>query len=265
MQGVTPAVVHGVPRARDGAPDDATWVLGVPFRLLSLEQATARIESLLDGSGPTRQVVLANAHTLNLASESEEYRRTITDAALVLRDGLGVEIAVRLAGADPGHNFVGTDFVPAVLRVLAARATGARVFLVGGREGVAAAAAKVLEQRIPGLRIAGTASGYREIDGAIAQIRIARPDVVLVGLGNPLQEEWIQRHRELLDARVAIGVGALFDYLAGRVPRAPRWMRRLRGEWLFRLFVEPRRLWRRYLIGNVRFLVRVTRSSVRAS
>jgi exopolysaccharide biosynthesis WecB/TagA/CpsF family protein len=239
-------------------PPRATPILGVPFSLLSFEEAVERIEALALAGGETRQVVLANAHTLNLAAADPGYRDALRRAALVLRDGVGVELAARLAGVRPGHNFVGTDFVPALLQRLAARPGGASVFLVGGREGVAERAAQALAG-IPGLRVAGALPGYGELDAALARVRAAAPDVLLVALGNPAQERWIDAHRRELGARVALGVGALFDYLAGRVPRAPAWVLRLRAEWLFRMLVEPRRLWRRYVVGNPRFLLRVLR------
>ncbi|HJW70373.1 MAG TPA: WecB/TagA/CpsF family glycosyltransferase [Candidatus Binatia bacterium] len=245
--------------ADDPRSVEVTTILGVPFALLSFEQAAGCIETILHRPGPTMHVVLANAHTLNLATEDAGYRDVLAQADIVLRDGVGVELAARLTGARPGHNFVGTDFVPTLLRVLGARVEGVSVHLLGGRDGVALEAAHVLLRQIPGLRVVGVESGFGDLDGAVPRIRAASPDVLLVALGNPLQEQWINRHRDELGTPVAIGVGALFDYLAGRVSRAPRWVLRLRSEWLFRLIIEPRRLWRRYVVGNPRFLVRVLR------
>jgi len=256
MPGVSPATGNRTPTA-GGSDGRDVRILGVPFTPASFEQASVRIESLVRRRGPTSHVVLANAHTLNLAAADPGYRDVLSRAALVLRDGVGVELAARLAGAHPGHNFVGTDFVPALLRVLGAREPGASVYLLGGGDGVALEAAHRLRRDTPGLRVVGVETGYGDLEGSVALIHAARPDVLLVAMGNPLQELWIARHGDELGAGVAIGVGALFDYLAGRVPRAPRWVLRLRGEWLFRLVVEPRRLWRRYVVGNPRFLLRV--------
>jgi exopolysaccharide biosynthesis WecB/TagA/CpsF family protein len=106
------------------------------------------------------------------------------------------------------------------------------------------------------MRLVGVENGFGDRVAAAARIRAACPDVLLVALGNPLQEFWIAEHLRALDARVAIGVGALFDYLAGRVRRAPRWVRALRSEWVFRMLMEPRRLAQRYLVGNPVFLWR---------
>lgn len=231
-------------------------ILGVPFAPLSQPDAISAIRAMLR-SHRRHQVVLANAHTLNCAHTDPDYRRILQEAALVLRDGVGVEIAARLARRRMRHNFCGTDFVPELLDALADPGIG--VFLFGAAPGVAAEAAAVLESRNPAIRIAGIAHGYEAADAVAARIRAARPDILLVALGNPLQERWIAEHLDTLDVRVAIGVGALFDNLARRVPRAPAWLRRARGEWLFRLCVEPRRLWRRYVVGNAAFLWRVLR------
>lgn len=235
-------------------PADNVAILGVCFSPLELDQAVARIRSMVRSRG-VHQVVLANAHTMNCAYVDPSYRSALQRASLVLRDGVGLEVAGALSGRAMRHNFVGTDFVPYLLQQLAD--SEVRVFLYGAEPGVAHAAASALGARHSGIRVVGFRHGYENGDGTVAQIRAARPDVLLVALGNPHQERWIADHLDALGVPVAIGVGALFDYLAGRVPRAPCWMRRMRGEWIFRLVVEPRRLWRRYLVGNAQFLWRV--------
>ena len=251
----SPAAAKGDARA---AARGGISILGVPFSALSFDETVERIRVMLHDGVP-HQVVIANAHTLNLAHQDAAYRYILEHASLVLRDGIGVELASIMRGRRLRHNFVGTDFVPHLLDRLATPAV--RVFLYGAAAGVADAAATVLRARHPGIRVVGVQDGYHPGSGTVAQIRAARPDVLLVALGNPLQERWIADHLDALGVPVAIGVGALFDYLAGRVPRAPGWMRRLRSEWLFRLLVEPRRLWRRYLIGNAQFLWRVARTN----
>jgi exopolysaccharide biosynthesis WecB/TagA/CpsF family protein len=239
------------------APPTRLTISGVPFAPLSRDEAVAEIRAMLR-SGRHHHIVLANAHTVNCGAADPAYRRILQHAALVLRDGVGVEIASALAGHRLRHNFVGTDFVPYLLDAVADCVRG--VFLFGAGPGVAAAAAAALVARSPAIRIAGVAHGYEPSAEVVARIRAARPDIVLVALGNPLQERWIAEHLDALEVPVAIGVGALFDYLAGRVRRAPAWLRRLRGEWLFRIAVEPRRLWRRYIIGNAAFVWRVLRA-----
>lgn len=250
----------GSARVASWPPADAgrALVLDVPFTLCSFAQAVGRIRDMISAGRP-HHVVLANAHTLNLGWDDAAYRRVLREADLVLRDGVGVELAVRLAGRDAGHNFVGTDFVPALLEAVAPEEV--RVFLFGAEAGVAERAADALRARARNIRVVGSAPGYGAFAPAVvAQVRAARPHVLLVALGNPAQERWIHEHRERLGVPVSIGVGALFDYLAGRVRRAPGWVLRLRAEWLFRLLVEPQRLWRRYVMGNPRFVWRLLRS-----
>ena len=229
-------------------------IFDVPIAALTYDEAEQRIRGMIT-SGRPHQLVLANAHTLNLAFRDPTYRKVLQDASLVLRDGVGVELAARYAGRPLRENFVGTDFVPKLLVSLAD--LGPRVFLYGAAPGIAAGAAQTLEARCPQLRIVGVEHGYGEDVEVLAGIRAARPDVLLVALGNPQQEDWIARHLDALPVGVAIGVGALFDFLSGNVTRAPLWMRRWRCEWLFRLGVEPRRLFRRYVVGNPKFLWRV--------
>lgn len=235
-------------------------LLGVPVTLCSFDGAVARVRAMI-ASHDRHQLVLANAHTLNLATEDPDYLAVLQRAGLVLRDGAGVEMATRWRGFEAQHNFVGTDFVPDVLRALGPAPV--RVFLFGAEPGIAERAACALEVRAPNVRIVGTAPGFGAFARVTQQVRAARPDVLLVALGNPLQEQWIDRHQDALGVPLAIGVGALFDFLAGRVPRAPQWVLRLRGEWLFRLVIEPRRLWRRYVMGNPRFMWRVVRQGRR--
>lgn len=239
--------------AAAGDTPAAVRVLDVPFADLAFDEAVAWVEA--HRAGPvTAHLVLANAHTLNLAARDGAYRAVLQRAALVLRDGVGVELASRFAGRHLRHNFVGTDFVPALLGALAAPV---RVFLYGGRPGVAERAGRALGVRCPAVRVVGATDGFAPDPGLAARIAGRAPDVLLVALGNPLQERWIDAHAARLGGGVAVGVGALLDYLAGDVPRAPRWLRDLRSEWLYRLACEPRRLWRRYVLGNPAFVWRV--------
>ena len=233
-------------------------ILDIPFHDMSHLEAIDAIHKII-GSESAQQVVLANAHTLNLACSDLEYQKCLQQAAMVLRDGTGVKLASIFAGQHLRYNFVGTDFIPRLLAELCKDKVS--VFLFGAKPGVAHAAARQLLSHYPDLTIVGCEHGYlprEEWDSTIvSQINRARPHILLVALGNPLQEEWIAKNLCRLDIKVAIGVGALFDYLAGEVSRAPKWMRRIGFEWLYRLVVEPRRLWRRYIIGNCQFLYRV--------
>lgn len=238
-------------------------ILGIPFQGLSYADALSRIRGMVRGRS-RHQIVLANAHTLNLACCSPPYRHQLQEASVVLRDGTGVKLASILAGKKLDHNFVGTDFVPRLISDLSQEAT--RVFLFGAKPGVAEAAARSLTLSCPQIEVVGCQHGYLPgqwwTEAIVHRVNTVKPHILLVALGNPLQELWIAENLARLEVRVAIGVGALFDYLAGKVSRAPLWMRQIGFEWLYRLLVEPRRLWRRYLIGNFEFLLRVVADQV---
>lgn len=235
-------------------------LLGVGVDPLTMDEALDRIFATIDGGG-RMHVAFVNAACLNEAARDEAYRRILEAAELVLPDGTGVRWAGRSLHGVELENVNGTDLFP-LLCERAAR-EGRRLFLLGGRDGVAAAAGRSMEARVSGLVIAGTHHGYvglEEDAEVLAAIRRARPDVLLVGMGVPRQEKWIAARREALDVPVVMGVGGLFDFYSGRIPRAPRLVRRLGHEWAWRLAQEPRRLWRRYLLGNPLFLWRLWRA-----
>ena len=198
-------------------------------------------------------VFFANAHFVTtcepLRVEIEKSRDLI-----VLNDGVAIDVAaLLLSGARFPENLCGTDFVPTLLSRLD---QDSRLFLLGGRPDVAKTAAEVFG-RFSRVRIAGYADGYSIWDdeaGILGQINRARPDILLVALGNPLQEDWVLRNRADLEVPLILSVGALLDFTAGHTPRAPRVLLTLRLEWLYRLALEPRRLAGRYTIGIVTFL-----------
>lgn len=251
-------------RRAAGGPAPAITILGVPIACMDAEAALAEIERLYAGEAPAL-VFYANAHTLNLAHGDPAYREVLCRADLVLNDGSGLAAAARLQGRHFPANLNGTDFTPRILGVAARR--GWRVYLVGARPGVARQAAERLTERIPGLQVAGTQHGYfpaGETGAVVEAIRGVGADVVLAAFGNPLQERWLHQHLPATGARLGIGVGAFLDFAAGAVPRAPAWMRRAGIEWLYRLGLEPGRMWRRYAVGNPAFLARVAKERWRS-
>ncbi len=231
-------------------------VLGIRVAAATADVMRAHIEQRLDAE-ERLAVAFLNAHGSNVAARTPEFRAAL-DGMLVLNDGIGVDIAARVLYGDAfPANLNGTDFVP---YFLAATATQHRIYLLGGRSGVAQRAAAAVARLAPHHEIAGTRDGYfaaDEVAPLLADIRRTGADLLLVALGNPAQELFLARHFARSGCRLAFGVGALFDFLAGEVPRAPPVLRRARLEWAYRLSIEPRRLWRRYLVGNARFLTRV--------
>ncbi|MEE2943604.1 MAG: WecB/TagA/CpsF family glycosyltransferase [Pseudomonadota bacterium] len=203
-----------------------------------------------------RHVAFLNAHCANVASKDDMYAAALERADMVLSDGIGVEMAAKMQGSRIRENLNGTDFVPKLLIEAAKR--GQSVYLLGGKPGTAEAAAMELQRRIPGLQVAGTRDGYNGADDmtAVSAINRSGADILLVAMGVPLQELWIDRNFDGLKAKVCISVGGLFDFLAGNVSRAPVWVRQARAEWVWRLMMEPRRMAKRYLVGNLTFLAR---------
>lgn len=235
----------------------------VRIDVLDRDSATSAILDSADRGEP-RLVTFCNAHTVNLAGRCPKLRSAL-EAATVLNDGIGLDIASRaLFGTSFPQNLNGTDFVP---HVLASAGKPLRVYLVGGAPEVAEGAARELMRRSPGIRIVGTTHGYfddAQSAAIVADIRRTGANLVLVAMGQPRQEIWAAQHfREI--GGPTICVGALLDFLAGRVPRAPVWIRERRIEWAFRLLKEPRRLAGRYVIGNATFLARTMGQKLFAS
>lgn len=227
-------------------------ILRVPIARVTPEQALTELERLHERDEPAF-VAHTNAHTVNLASDDPEFLGVLRRADLVLNDGKGVMVAARILGKRFPKDMNGNFFTPLFLERCAKR--GWPVFFLGAGPGVADRAARMLEARFPGLKIAGTQDGYFETDeDAIAAIRDSGAEVVLVGMGNPLQERWIDRCLDRTGARIGVGVGAFFDFITGEVPRAPAWMNRFGLEWVHRLAKEPKRMWRRYILGNPKFI-----------
>jgi N-acetylglucosaminyldiphosphoundecaprenol N-acetyl-beta-D-mannosaminyltransferase len=240
-----------------GRAPDRIGLLGITLDNLTMTEATASIMAMIREQN-RRQVCFVNADCVNIAFRDSEYGAVLRRASLVLGDGIGIRIAGALLNKHIRQNVNGTDLLPFLCSSL--EQEGHSIYLLGGRPGVAERAADALQQRFPRLQIAGCRHGYFTADREEEVIRAVRESgarVLLVALGAPKQDVWIARHSEELGTCIALGVGGLLDFYSGRIPRAPLWMRELSLEWLFRFAQEPKRLWKRYLIGNWLFLGRV--------
>ena len=232
-------------------------ILDVPVFVGTLVEAVEKIDADYNAHKSTI-VAFANANSLNIAATDEDYRKVLK-RCLVMNDGIGVDIASRiLFGSRFPQNLNGTDFAP---NYFEATRNSYRIFFLGSSSGVAERAASRLIEICGGRhKIAGCQNGYSRTDdniGIVAKILASEADVVLVGMGNPSQEMWLAENLEATGCRLGFGVGALFDFLSGDVPRAPSWVRSARLEWCYRLRHEPGRLWRRYVLGIPIFLLRV--------
>lgn len=259
------AVSAAVPEA-GAANGSAPARLGDPSHIFDLEVQTAPPAELLRAiigyaeREEHRRVAYVNAHVINESFEIPELRRALRAADLVYCDGYGVRLAARTIGLPVPHRMTGADWIWGVAGLC--EAGGRSLYLLGSDPGASSEAAAALRRWYPRLEVCGTHHGYFELDGhhnerVVEHVNERRPDILLVGMGTPQQELWVDRWFDQLDAHVVWTVGALFDYLAGRIPRAPHWLADHGLEWVFRLAMEPRRMWRRYLLGNPVFLSRV--------
>ncbi len=203
-----------------------------------------------------------NAHTSNLAATDSLYQKILQGCDLVYADGQAVVWAARVMGMAMPERVNAGDFIIDFCRALAQK--NLRIFLIGGQSNIAQLAGANWQEKVPALQIAGTRDGYfseQDSSQVIEEIRQAKPDVLLIGMGAPRQERFMQTCTNAgLDTPVIWCVGALFEYFTPQRKRAPRWVCRIGLEWLFRLVQEPRRLTYRYLIGNPRFIARVLRA-----
>jgi N-acetylglucosaminyldiphosphoundecaprenol N-acetyl-beta-D-mannosaminyltransferase len=222
-------------------------------------------ELVIRGEGGA--VFTPNVDHIMLADENPRMQAAYARASLSLADGMPVLWASRLLGEPLPAKVSGSDFVPALLAHAAER--GWRVYFLGGAPGVAALARDKLLERLPRLQVVGVDVSRIDADEApdrwrplVERIRATRPDLIFVALGAPKQEIWIDTVREELRPSVLLAVGGSLDFIAGTVPRAPQWVSRSGFEWLFRLSLEPRRLWRRYLLRDPKFALLLGRALI---
>jgi N-acetylglucosaminyldiphosphoundecaprenol N-acetyl-beta-D-mannosaminyltransferase len=232
-------------------------ILGAEIDNVDRAGAMERIAALVRARHPSLVVTPNVDHLINLRADPE-FREIYRQAALVLADGVPLLWAARFLGTPIREKLSGSDIFGDMCRLSAEH--GFRMFFMGGREGAADAAAGLMRLEYPGLQVVGVYSppfGFEH--DAVENARIdalltaAKPDLLLVGLGSPKQEKWAARNSLRLGIPVAVGVGVTFEYTAGIVRRAPVWMQRVGLDWLFRLLMEPARLWRRYLLNDPKF------------
>ncbi len=228
-----------------------------PLTLLALRQYIASCIK----SNQRVPILYANAHAINMAEKDAEFREILNAAPVVFCDGIGVWLAAKLLGYTLPERYTPPDWIDSLADICAQN--GWRMFFLGSQDGVAQQAAAKLMQRYQNLNIASH-HGYFDKEGpgnvAVRElINQHAPQVLVVGFGMPLQEKWIAANLAHLDVNVVMAVGALFDYTAGTVTRGPRWLTDHGFEWLCRLAIEPRRLWKRYLVGNPYFLLLIAR------
>jgi N-acetylglucosaminyldiphosphoundecaprenol N-acetyl-beta-D-mannosaminyltransferase len=235
-----------------------------PFELLGVKVTNVNREGLLkqavEWAGQTRKVTISyvNADCLNIAAKDEAYRRLLNQFDLVYSDGVGVVWAGRFLEQRKLYKVTGRAWIEEFCGMC--QEQGISLFLLGGKSGIAREAQRRLQGRLPKLQILGVCDGYfREMSEAevLGEIEVKKPDVLLVGMGVPRQEKWIQANRKKIPAKLCWAVGALFDYVAGIELPVPGWMERLALEWMWRMMVDPQGKLERYMIGTPLFIGRV--------
>ncbi len=235
----------------------------ISIQNVTMHQAIEMILDCVTRRKPA-QILFVNAHCVNISRADPEYLRILQQADFVFADGIGMQIASRILRKPLIDNVNGTDMYPMLCQ--AVQQKNLRVFLLGGELGIAEQMRDRTSLFCPGMQICGLHHGFftDEEESLILEIiRTAKPDLLLVAFGVPKQEKWIARNAERCGAKAVLGVGGLFDFYSGKKRRAPLWIRRIGLEWLHRLYLEPRRLWRRYIVGNVVFLIYTIQECVR--
>jgi exopolysaccharide biosynthesis WecB/TagA/CpsF family protein len=234
-------------------------ILGVPVAVMTMSEVLQFLEARISARRHT-PVAFLNANNANIAYEKPDFKKSLAHF-LTLSDGVGVDIAsLLLHGSMFPANLNGTDLVPGLLRKVN---QPLKVGLIGARADVARKALQGFSDLCPQHSFTLYADGFfkpEDEDGIFARLSADRPDILLVAMGVPRQELWIERKIKPEHCTVPIAVGALFDLFTGAIPRAPDWMIKSRTEWIYRLWREPRRLWRRYIIGNPKFVLAVLKA-----
>ena len=239
-------------------PLERVNVLGVLVSATNLPDATSRVLQWVSQKNRT-YVCVTGVHGIMESQRQEDLKIVHNSAGMVTPDGMPLVYISRAAGHRNCGRVYGPDLMMEVCRESIAHSY--RHFFYGTTPQTLHRLTERLHEQLPGLEVVGTyAPPFRQLtnverEDVVKQINDSRADIVWVGLSTPKQERWMMEYRQYLGASVLIGVGAAFDFHAGTVRQAPRWMQPICLEWLFRLIVEPRRLWKRYLINNPQFLV----------
>ncbi len=237
---------------------DKIKLLDIEFLNMRMDEALSRIAEVID-SGRKEIFAFMNPDCFNRLFDDREYFELMKKSNNIFPDGSGVNLACKIIRKQLIHNVNGTDMLPYLCHL--AEKKKYRIFLLGAAPGIAEKMKKNLVLKYKGLIISDSEDGYfdrkTETGRVITKINDSHSHILLVAFGVPLQEKWIAEHIDELKINVGIGVGGLFDFYSGNIRRAPKWMREMGIEWMFRLLMEPRRMWKRYIIGNPLFIKRV--------
>lgn len=238
--------------------EEQIHLFDICFANMTMRSAVGLIRQIIAKGGRTKSLFFINPDCLNKTFQDGNYREILQNADHVFPDGIGLTIACKILQNPLKENVNGTDMLPFLCEMAAEN--NHSLFLLGGQPGIAEQMATNLEKKY-GVEIAGTQHGFfdheLENNAVIHTINGSGADIILVAFGAPLQEKWIASNTHKLETAVAMGVGGLFDFYSENTKRAPRWLREMGLEWCYRMLQEPGRMWKRYIIGNPLFLLRV--------
>lgn len=224
---------------------------------LTMDEAVVEVERIVEAGAPTQHVVV-NASKVNLMEDDPELREIVNACPLINADGASVVWAARVLGVPLRERVTGIDLFLRLVELAPEKGWG--VYLFGAKEEVVQKVKLIFEERYPGIRIAGCRNGYfteEDEPAIVADMAASGADIMFVAFSSPKKEYWVHKYLDQIGIPFVMGVGGSFDVVAGVTARAPKWMQKCGLEWLYRFLQEPGRLWRRYIVGNARFVVLV--------
>ncbi|MBL8047976.1 MAG: WecB/TagA/CpsF family glycosyltransferase [Chthonomonas sp.] len=235
-------------------PKTDVFICGVPFWNPTYEDFFSWWKSVIQGEDRSSPILcLANPNTINLMLWDEQVYRDLQQCDVWVNDGIGIRIASKWRGVDSPYNFAGTDLMPRLF----SEDLPQTAFFFGAKDEVNEQACRIITERHPNLKIVGRMHGYCDWDNdAVPMIADSGADILMAALGQPKQEQFMIRNRDKLNVKVQVTCGGMFDFFSGTKPRAPKIMRATGMEWLYRLSLEPKRMFHRYVLGNPYFLWR---------
>jgi N-acetylglucosaminyldiphosphoundecaprenol N-acetyl-beta-D-mannosaminyltransferase len=245
-------------------------LLDIPIGRKSLAALTDEALAAIVGRHAKIVFACANPHSMVIAQQDREFMRAFHNAHQVVADGIGAVMMARMTGVEIGPRITGADYFFSLMHALNARGSG-RIFFFGSTPDVLELISRRILREFPALVLCGMLSppfrswADEENEQFIEAINAAQPDVLWVGMTAPKQEKWVDKNRDRLKTPIIASIGAVFDFYAGTQPRAPQWIRRMGMEWIYRLFREPRRMWRRELISPPKFVFLVLYRYIRGN
>jgi len=227
-----------------------------PFYNISLDvidenEALVLFAETLKGN-TCKSLFFVNAHCFNESQKNYQYKKSLLNADIILNDGIGIKIGGILAGIKLKENLNGTDLIPKIIKLAAKEKK--TIYLLGSKKNIIIKTKENLEKLIPDIEIVGIHDGYfseNNVHEIIEDINNKKPDILIVGMGVPRQELWIDEYKNQLNSvKLCVAGGAIIDFISGEIARAPKWIRYINMEWAYRLYLEPSRMWKRYIIGN---------------